>query len=174
MSSDSDLFRCLVEEAELGVCIKNESGIVLEQSSVSLRLCGDYVGKTCPGTCAERKTGVATERAKKGRLYLMDCIEMRGELMDAVGMELPGKSVVILKPVADPVAKENYSNAAQKLSKREREIAKLLSAGFNNKDIARMMSISITTLKTHINRIYKKISSTDILMGDRPNRKRAT
>jgi len=46
---------------------------------------------------------------------------------------------------------------AASISPREREILKLLSAGFSNREIAAKCSISTSTVKTHIENIYRKL-----------------
>ena len=46
---------------------------------------------------------------------------------------------------------------AASISPREREILKLLSAGFSNREIAVKCSISMITVKTHIENIYRKL-----------------
>ena len=43
------------------------------------------------------------------------------------------------------------------MSKREKEILKLMSEGLNNKDIADRLFISIGTVKWHINNIFGKL-----------------
>ncbi|SHG90764.1 response regulator transcription factor [Flagellimonas flava] len=42
------------------------------------------------------------------------------------------------------------------LSKREREVIKLISAGKQNQEIADELFVDLSTIKSHINRIYKK------------------
>ena len=48
---------------------------------------------------------------------------------------------------------------AASISPREREILKLLSAGFSNREIATKCSISTSTVKTHIENIYRKLDA---------------
>jgi DNA-binding NarL/FixJ family response regulator len=42
------------------------------------------------------------------------------------------------------------------LTKREREILYMVAKGYSNKDIMKKLGVSLTTVKTHIYRIYKK------------------
>lgn len=44
-----------------------------------------------------------------------------------------------------------------KLSKREKEILKLLALGLSNKEISKNLNISVNTVKNHLNNIFKKI-----------------
>jgi DNA-binding NarL/FixJ family response regulator len=47
------------------------------------------------------------------------------------------------------------------LTAREREIARLVAQGFHNAEIARRLSISDVTVKTHINNIFRKLDVRD-------------
>ncbi len=46
-----------------------------------------------------------------------------------------------------------------KLSEREREVAELILMNFSNKEIIAELNVEHSTLKTHINQIYKKCST---------------
>jgi DNA-binding NarL/FixJ family response regulator len=48
-------------------------------------------------------------------------------------------------------------DALASLTKREREIVKLVVSGLSNKDAAATLFISIPTVKLHLHRIYKKL-----------------
>lgn len=45
------------------------------------------------------------------------------------------------------------------LTGRELEVVRLISEGWNNKVIARTLSVKETTIERHINTIYEKISA---------------
>ncbi|MBX2817928.1 MAG: helix-turn-helix transcriptional regulator [Saprospiraceae bacterium] len=45
------------------------------------------------------------------------------------------------------------------ISKREKEILKLLAEGLSNHEMATHTGLSINTIKTHLKRIYKKIGA---------------
>jgi len=48
----------------------------------------------------------------------------------------------------------------QKLSKQEENILNLINKGMSNKEIAESMFISLSTVKTHVNNIFKKLNVT--------------
>jgi DNA-binding NarL/FixJ family response regulator len=50
-----------------------------------------------------------------------------------------------------------------KLTEAEKQIVSLICEGFRNKEIAKNLSISEKTVKSHCNRIYKKVGVTDRL-----------
>jgi DNA-binding NarL/FixJ family response regulator len=49
------------------------------------------------------------------------------------------------------------------LSKKEKEIVSLICHGCRNKEIAQRLDISEQTVKSHCNRIYKKVGVSDRL-----------
>ena len=54
-------------------------------------------------------------------------------------------------------------NEKIKLTKAERGVVSLICDGFRNKEIAKKLEISEKTVKSHCNRIYKKVGVTDRL-----------
>jgi len=54
-------------------------------------------------------------------------------------------------------------NERIKLTKAEREVVSLICDGFRNKEIAKKLGISEKTVKSHCNRIYKKVGVADRL-----------
>ena len=45
----------------------------------------------------------------------------------------------------------------KKLTQREKEVLKLLIKGYSNPTIARVLSVSIHTIKVHLEKIYSKL-----------------
>ena len=48
-------------------------------------------------------------------------------------------------------------NLPETLTEREGEVLRLLAAGLSNQEIAEKLVISLSTIKTHITRIYSKL-----------------
>jgi len=61
-------------------------------------------------------------------------------------------SLLILKYYSN----NNFINEKDTLTPRENEILDLIQKGYSNKDIAMELFISVSTVKTHINNIFKK------------------
>jgi len=57
---------------------------------------------------------------------------------------------------ADPAA-GTTAGAQQLLSARERAVAKLASQALSDKDIARQLGVSVTTVRTHLDRAFRKL-----------------
>ncbi len=49
--------------------------------------------------------------------------------------------------------------AGQALTPRESEIVHLVGKGLGNKEIARQLGVSVTTVRTHLSRVYEKLES---------------
>lgn len=76
-------------------------------------------------------------------------------------MELHGGGSPMSPKIARKVL-QSFSNAGPNpvhglISKREREVLELLSKGFLYKEIAEKLSISLSTVKRHLNHIYDKL-----------------
>ena len=50
---------------------------------------------------------------------------------------------------------------ANEFTKREKEVIKLLAQGLKNKEISKALFVEISTVKSHINNIYKKTGATN-------------
>jgi DNA-binding NarL/FixJ family response regulator len=55
---------------------------------------------------------------------------------------------------------EEASSRSVQLSPREREVLLLLSRGLGNREIGEELGVSIETVKTHIERLYKRLGVT--------------
>ncbi len=53
--------------------------------------------------------------------------------------------------------KKNSKTNREKLTTQEQKIYELIKAKYSNKEIAAELYISISTVKTHVNNIYKKL-----------------
>ncbi len=58
------------------------------------------------------------------------------------------------------MSNSNYSRIAE-FTPREIEIIKQLAAGKSNKEIAATLEISVETVKSHMKRIFSKLSTTE-------------
>ena len=59
------------------------------------------------------------------------------------------------------------SNSGEPLTKREREILKMVGNGLSNREIAEQLSLSYFTVETHVKRIYRKLCLTSRAMAVR-------
>ena len=66
----------------------------------------------------------------------------------------------IAKMVVNSFQKKNIVDSEAELSDREKEILQLLTAGYRNKEVAEKLSISLSTVKSHVYNIYQKLHVT--------------
>ncbi|OOE88428.1 helix-turn-helix transcriptional regulator [Salinivibrio sharmensis] len=64
---------------------------------------------------------------------------------------------VCLKRSMQAIDLQKEGTSCHALSKKEREIVELLKLGYSYKDLASALNISINTVKSHANNIYKKL-----------------
>lgn len=70
---------------------------------------------------------------------------------------VPESSVAQKKPEVVKAVEMDQSNLVEHLSKRELEVLDLLSKGCRNKAIAESLSLSVSTVKRHLQNIYGKL-----------------
>ena len=72
-----------------------------------------------------------------------------------------GRLLAVIKAgSASPTAvspRETAGSHVEPLSERELEVLRLIASGASNRDIARKLFVSLATVKTHINNIYRKL-----------------
>lgn len=86
------------------------------------------------------------------------------ELLNAIKSILSGKKYLspsisnnIVNGYLNPQSDSKYTSSWDLLTKREREIIKLIAEGYRSKDIAEYLSISIKTVEKHRTNLMKKL-----------------
>jgi DNA-binding NarL/FixJ family response regulator len=101
--------------------------------------------------------------AAGARAYLLKDAP-RDELFKAIRMVSRGESLiqpVVASRVLDKLAElSRKTPAGDTLSDREIEVLRLMAGGQSNKDIADHLSITQSTVKTHITSIFQKLNVT--------------
>jgi two-component system, NarL family, nitrate/nitrite response regulator NarL len=57
------------------------------------------------------------------------------------------------------LSKSDQSSSSSLLSEREREVIHLISQGLGNKDIARRLGVSTSTVKNHVHKLLRKLNA---------------
>jgi len=84
-------------------------------------------------------------------------------LKEAIRVAHAGELWLDRKIIKNILCRINHEEKSIDLTKREREIVSLICLGYRNKEIAQKLDISEQTVKSHCNRIYKKVGVTDRL-----------
>lgn len=92
----------------------------------------------------------------------IDDAKVRRFLIPLVGADRPDPKGAGADDVSNQVDASRVSSATSRttdslLTDRETEVLELISRGMSNQDIAEKLFVSMTTVKTHIHRIYKKL-----------------
>ena len=56
-------------------------------------------------------------------------------------------------------ARDGAGALAEPLSERELEVLRLLSSGMSNREVAQNLFVALSTVKTHVNSIYRKLEA---------------
>ena len=130
------------------------------------------IKQECPATSVILVTMYANpeylfEALKAGAAgYVLKDVSQR-ELISAVQKVLHGESILNQELVArllQRLASETQSREdlpAGRLSPREREVLELLTKGQTNREIARKLTVSVSTVKIHVEHILAKLGVSD-------------
>jgi hypothetical protein len=133
----------------VAVCKKDGHQMVHYQSPESIAMCGEKTGEYC-NECQSKDIPPTASRMESDRVYYHNQVYSRVTIQQDRGfttiMVPDGEPALDIGSILDQVA----------LSPREREIAILISNAQSNADIIATLVISESTLKSHLNSLYRK------------------
>jgi DNA-binding CsgD family transcriptional regulator len=160
LTNSSDLESILLESLEEGgmlVCVKGIDRKVLKQNGSCKSLCGDREGLVCGDGCMEVYENDDTQQWEQwGNRTYKNCYIFQG-YYDVTLLCSDRHLVTIMQPLEErqAAALEYYQEIG--ISKREMEVITEVVAGYCNADICEKLSISNSTLRTHLNSIYSQV-----------------
>jgi DNA-binding NarL/FixJ family response regulator len=86
----------------------------------------------------------------------MACVAKGGSWLDR---QLVSELIEVTRPLLDAV--RPTGRVREELTRRERQVLDLVIAGYQNKDIARVCSLSEHTVKHHLTRMFDKLGATN-------------
>lgn len=154
---------------DMGVCIKDSTGKVLQQNKLCHKICGDCLGDVCEVACMEFYAKDETRQWKNWGSRVYNNSFVHEAFYDITLLCSEEHLVTFLQPL-----KEKYKIALayykkSNLTKRETEVISLIIQGVSNSDIYEELSVSKATLKTHLNKIYKKVNDRGMELKYIPN-----
>ena len=143
----------MMNQLEIGKCIKSHEREVLFQDELCIKSCGDMGGKVCTKGCMSSYAPIPG-------MTLMKNTEVDGTIIDAVVINDGKKltTLLYLYPKSEEdLIKERAKLCSFGLTKSELNLFQLVMMGKRNVQIQKELFISKATLKTHLNNIYKKL-----------------
>ncbi len=155
--------RHFLESRKLCLCIKDLETQVLHQNAACLALCGDVFLVKCAKGCMLRYSSTDDDPDREeGTQYYPN--QMIGdEYFDILFIHDGENLTTLLYPLEGRQRTDIQHMSEYDLTEREQEIARLVIKGHDNAAIARELCISKTTVKKHLNNIYKKLPA-DVLL----------
>ena len=143
----------------LGICVKDLNKKVIRQNDICLNICGQKVNDICLEGCMKNYNTDLPSALKDG-MTLFQNVDNNGNIIDTVVIN-DGKNLTTLiynKNQQNHLIQQNLEEMKNYgLTKSELIIVGMKLNGKKNKEIAQTLFISDTTLKTHLNNIYKKL-----------------
>ena len=153
MGSDAEVR----QPTQHGICVKALDGTVLSQNLKCIEICGDMRGQICKKGCMLNRRSHPDVPAVDEGVHLLSGILSDGHLVDAILLNDGENLTTYLLDKAAVVERKLALLKPYRLSEAETKIATLLLAGRTNREIAAAQFISISTVRTHIGNLYRKI-----------------
>ncbi len=153
---DTILLKSL-EEGNMVICVKDTERRVLSQNGRCKEVCGGAEGLVCSDGCMEvyQKDVCHQWKLWGNRTYRNTSIH--DNTYDVTLLCSTHHLVTIMQPLKEKqaTALEYYKEIG--ISNREEQVMAQVIAGLSNAEICEKLSISISTLRTHLNSVYGKV-----------------
>ena len=142
---------------ENGVCIKSEDLTVEYQNLACKRICGDQFGKICSKGCVllVRNDSRTSESPREFRFFKN--MKVDDNLTDCLVLFDKQKVISLISNLEPAVTELTLKTAKYGATPFELKILRLYLEGKCQNYISESLFISISTLKSHMNNIFKKV-----------------
>lgn len=140
----------LKNSKKIGMCVKDNDGRVIEQNDVSRAVCGDHNQEKCdicPVKDVPVQAGITTYKNLK----------IKNNSADITILNDDENKMIVFKLLAEDIQEIWERVKRESFTKKELEIIDYFLAGKTNQELIDTLTISKSTLKTHINHIYEKM-----------------
>lgn len=141
----------------VGVCVKSQDGIVQSQNQTCQKICGHQVGKKCTQGCMLHYHKSEANQAFDLGFKIFRNIDSNGHKVDVVMVNDGGHLTSLLYDKSEFVRRQLDYVERFNLSKAELKVLEKYLLGFSNQETADQLFISRSTLRAHLNNIYKKL-----------------
>jgi DNA-binding CsgD family transcriptional regulator len=153
---DDTLLAESLQAAGIAVCVKDTERRVLVQNNLCRYVCGDRSGRICDEGCMAL---YAAERGQQWRdwgprVYRNSLIH--DTFHDVTLLCSTRRIISFLQPLRDKYAMALEYFRDKGLTRREIDVMALTIQGVRNRDICDRLAISRSTLRTHLNNVYRK------------------
>lgn len=155
----------------IGICIKEKDGLVVYQNEICKTHCGNLQNSICQKGCMIAHSQNSPESIKQGLNYKGIIYSDKGPIesviiedkhnITTIFYDLKDKEVVIENDLAK--LKDNALTISERIILRE------ILSGKTKNEIAKKLYVSLSTIKNHINNIYKKLPTSWEKLKERKN-----
>lgn len=144
------------EAGNIAVCVKDAGGRVLMQNDYCREVCGERCGEVCEVGCMELYAKDKSTQWKNWGSRLYKNSHVHDSYYDVTLLCSQQHMITFLQPLEEKYEMALAYYRDRGLTSRETEVVFLAIRGISNPEICRRLSISMPTLRTHLNNIYRK------------------
>lgn len=110
-------------------------------------------------TQAETESGIAVA-IESGASALLNLSTAADDVIHAIRVVADGETLITPQTIASVLNRRRKTDGLRdKLTRREREVLSLMSEGSSNREIAKRMGISYTTVRSHLRNVAGKLAA---------------
>lgn len=156
-----------LQTADLIQRVFDVHSVVLDAYAAFLKA-GAYLNLNRP-TYARRAIREGMEMVAADGLWLIaaEFVPIFGEEIYAAAREYDGSMPEKIRRIGEgfydklaPLRNDMLRGTAEGLTKRERQVADLVTKGYSNAEISQIMNVSVRTVKYHLGNVYQKLNIT--------------
>lgn len=142
---------------KLGICIKSNDTTVEYQNSKCREICGNQLGQKCEKGCILKLNAENAGRNAQTGFRLYRNLPIDNQIVDCVIAQDGDKIITLLLNGEEFILNQMNLIKEYSLSPSELTVMKKFLEGYTHSEIAEQLFISKSTLRTHLNNVYKKL-----------------
>lgn len=142
--------------SNIGICIKSKDTTVEYQNSACRDICGHQVGIKCNKGCISKLKSEPESVLNSGYKFFRNTQVDKNNVDTIISQEGDQITTLLFKK-EENILEQLKLITKFNLTKSELSVMKKFIEGYSNLEISEQLFISKSTLRTHLNNIYKKI-----------------